>query len=206
MQLGLAVRTPLVVQLQLGSNLGRTSSMDAVGHLLPTLVELVVPCANSTGSVVVLRRGAVEVAHTGGTDGDEASMTLGTRLVEVDDLFGDEELVHHLGGHRRHDKTVRDIHFADLERLQQLIVIAHDKPLSRPSARLLILPCSVPPTRRHAPIWHTLEVYTIVMGLCGQTRHSLWFRCLTVVKRHRPTSPQERDDRSIPIKARTGGC
>ena len=120
----IAAGTPLVAELQLGGHL-RTVLVGHLGHAGEPGDELIIPDAAGTGGRMVLRLGAEAIAHVARPDLDEAHAALGALLVEVHQVVGDVVVVHLLDGHRQHHETVAQLDVADLERLQQFLVLRH---------------------------------------------------------------------------------
>ena len=120
-----AARTPLVAQLQLRGHL-RAMLMARLGDALPTRVELVGPNAAGSGGGVILRLGIEAIADVRAADLDQAHAALGALLVEVHQVVRNMIVVDLLDRHGQHDEPVPDLHPADAERFQQLLILCHD--------------------------------------------------------------------------------
>ena len=138
-KLRVAIRTPLVAELQLSSELSAMlmASFCGTGKAWD---KAVVPNTASTSSGVVFRMGVETVANIARTDLDKTSPTDCALLVEIDQVVTNGIVIGFLDGHWQHDETIANLYVADFKRRGKCFVFHCTAPFYKTCCELLVIP------------------------------------------------------------------
>ena len=138
-KLRVAIRTPLVAELQLSSELSAMlmASFCGTGKAWD---KAVIPNTASTSSGVVFRMGVETVANIARTDLDKTSPTDCALLVEIDQVVANGIVIGFLDGHWQHDETIANLYVADFKRRGKCFVFHCTAPFYKTCCELLVIP------------------------------------------------------------------
>jgi hypothetical protein len=114
-KLGVAIRTPLIAELQLSCELCTVLVAGFCGTG-KTWDKTVIPYTACTSSGVILRMGVKTVAYIARTDLDKTSSADRALLVEINQVVANGIVIGFLDGHWQHDETIANFYVADFKR------------------------------------------------------------------------------------------